>query len=242
MKKTRLHQNLFGLFSVALIFLFFISSCTVCIDGEGPEVRENRELDDFTELEIDLDADVVIHVGNQPAVSISAQENLLKVIRTDVHGNNLVIEARPCINTASRVQIELTVASLSAIKLNGSADITSMDELHSDELELKINGSGNMIADIFTNQLDVKINGSGNVIIAGSAKEADIVINGSGDMRAESLQAYKADIRINGSGDVDINALNDLKVTIKGSGDVEYSGDPAVKTSISGSGSVTKMN
>ena len=242
MKKTRLQKTLLVLFNVAVISLFLASSCTVCADGEGAEVKENRELGDFTELEIDLDADVVIHVGDQPHVSISAQENLHKVISTDVRGNNLVIEARPCINTKGRVQIELTVKSLSIIKLNGSADITAMDEIHSDQLELKINGSGNIMADIFTNQLDAKINGSGNVIIAGTAKEADVVINGSGDVRAESLQAYKADIRINGSGDVDINALNDLKVIVKGSGDVTYSGDPSVKTSISGSGSVTKMN
>jgi len=242
MKTTGLYQTLLGSFSVFIIFMLLVSSCSFCIDGSGPEVKENLELGDFSELEIDLDADVVIHVGNQPSVSISAQENLHKVISTVVRGNNLVIEARPCINTRDRVQIELTVTSLSAIKLNGSADITSMDELHNDELELKINGSGNIMADIFTNQLDVKINGSGNVIIAGSAKEADVVINGSGDVRAESLQAYKADIRINGSGDVDINALNDLKATIKGSGDVTYSGNPSVKTSISGSGSVTKMN
>ncbi|MEE4260995.1 MAG: head GIN domain-containing protein [Bacteroidales bacterium] len=230
-------------FSIVFALIAILaSSCINCIEGEGPEVKETQELDDFNELEVDLDADVVIHIGDRSAVSISSQENLLKAISTDVLGNSLVIGARPCINTEGRVRIEVTTTSLSEIKLNGSADITCMDELHSDDLELKINGSGNIMADIFANQLNVKINGSGNVIIGGSAKEADVVVNGSGDVRAESLQAYKADIRINGSGDVGINALNDLKVTVKGSGDVKYSGDPTLKTSISGSGSVTKLN
>ncbi|MCB2207882.1 MAG: DUF2807 domain-containing protein [Bacteroidetes bacterium] len=242
MKKTRIHQALIRLLSVLMVTLLLFSSCTVCVDGEGPHVKEDRELDEFTELEINLDADVVIQIGDQASVSVSAQENLHKVIHTNVQGNKLTIGSRPCFNTNDRVQIEVTATALSEIKLNGSADVTAMDELHSDVFELKINGSGNIMADIFANQLDVKINGSGNVIIAGSAKEADVVVNGSGDVRAESLQAYKADIRINGSGDVGINALNDLKVTVKGSGDVTYSGDPAVKTSISGSGSITKMN
>ncbi len=196
----------------------------------------------FSELEIDVDADVVIHIGDQHQVDISAQENLLGVISTDVSGNKLKIDAEPCMNSSYPVIIDITTTSLSSIKLNGSADITVMDELHSDDFDLKINGSGNVTADVFTNQLEIKINGSGNVFVSGTAKDADIDINGSGDVRAAMLQAYEADIEINGSGDAGINALNDLRVTVKGSGDVRYSGDPSIKTSISGSGSVTKID
>lgn len=224
------------------MMMLLLSSCGICIEGEGVEAEETRELEVFSELEIDIDADVVIHIGNQPSIDISAQENLLDVIRTDIRGNTLTIDADPCISSSYPINIDITTASLSYIKLNGSADITVLDELHSDDFELKINGSGNITADVFTNDLRVQINGSGNVMVSGTAKDADIVINGSGDVRAAMLQAYQADITINGSGNTGINALNDLKVTVKGSGDVRYSGDPSVKTSISGSGSVTKIN
>jgi len=242
MKKTELNTRCIQCFVAITLMIFLLSSCAICIDGEGVDVEEARELEAFSELEIDIDADVVVHIGDQPSVVISAQENLLDVIRTDVRGGTLIIDAEPCIRSSNPLIIDITAISLSSIQLNGSADITILDELHSDDFDLKINGSGNITTDIFTNDLRIKINGSGDVMISGAAKEADIVINGSGDVWAASLQAYQAHVKINGSGNTSINALNDLKVTVKGSGDVKYSGDPSIKTSISGSGSVTKVD
>lgn len=242
MKKIDLNLQVMKYVGAITLIIFLLSSCGICIEGEGVEADETRELEAFSELEIDIDADVVIHIGDQPSIHISAQENLLDIIRTDARGGTLIIDADPCISSNYPIYIDITTASLSYIKLNGSADITVIDELHSDDFEMKINGSGNITTDVFTNDLKIEINGSGNVMISGSAKDADIVINGSGDVRAAMLQAYQADIKINGSGNTGINALNDLKVTVKGSGDVKYSGDPSVKTSISGSGSVTKIN
>lgn len=235
------NSNMKNLGIIALMILI-LSSCGICIEGEGLEVEETRELEAFSELEIDIDADVVIHIGQQPSIVISAQENLLDIIKTEVRGSALIIDAEPCISTSYPVDIEITTTSLSFIKLNGSADVTLMDDLQNDDFELKINGSGNISADVFTNHLKIKINGSGNVLVSGTAKDAEIVINGSGDVRTDMLQVYEADIEINGSGDVGINVLNDLRVTVKGSGDVNYSGEPSIKTSIAGSGSVTKID
>lgn len=242
MKKINLNFQVMKYVGAITMLIFLLSSCGICIEGEGIETEEKRELEDFSEVEIDIDADVIIHIGNQSSIDISAQENLLDIIRTDVSSGMLIIDANSCISSNYPVNIDISTPSLSYIKLNGSADITVMDELHNDDLEIKINGSGNITADVFANDFRVQINGSGNVMVSGAANDADININGSGDVRAAMLQAYQADIKINGSGNTIINVLNDLKVTVKGSGDVKYSGTPSVKTSISGSGSVTKIN
>lgn len=229
--------------SVILILLvFLISSCNLCFEGAGPIEEETRDLNAFAELELDIDADVVVRIGERHSMTISAQENLLEMISTEVRSGNLTIEADPCISSHYPVNIDIETNSLSSIQLNGSGDITIIDELHADDVDMKINGSGNLTADVFTNDLRIKINGSGDIMLTGTADDADIAINGSGSVNASSLQAYQADVKINGSGNTSINALNSLKVNVKGSGDVKYSGDPTIKTSISGSGSVTKMN
>lgn len=227
---------------ILILLIFLISSCNLCFEGTGPIEEDKRDLMAFTELELDIDADVVVRIGESHSLTISAQENLLDVISTEVRSGKLTIEADPCISSNYPVNIDVETNSLSSIKLNGSGDITIIDELHADDVDMKINGSGNLTADVFTNDLRIKINGSGDVMLTGTADDADIAINGSGSINGSGLQAYQVYIKINGSGNTSINALNSLKVNVKGSGDVRYSGDPTIKTSISGSGSVTKMN
>lgn len=228
--------------STLILIAFMLSSCTICIDGKGVKEEEERVLDNFSELEINIDANVLIRIGDEPSVTISTQENLLDAITSDVRGETMIIKSDPCIRSDYPIDIEITTNSLARIELNGSAVITALDELHSDDFNLKINGSGNVNVEVFTNDLRMKINGSGNIMINGAAQDVDIVINGSGDVFASELDSYKSNIRINGSGDASINAINYLNVSVSGSGDVKYSGNPTIETSISGSGSIRKVN
>jgi hypothetical protein len=222
--------------------LFLVSSCNICIEGTGPEKEVTVDLEAFTELEVDVNADVLVRMGETPSLTISAQENLLDIITTEVTSQRLTIEADPCVSSAYPIKIDVVTNALNSVHINGSADVTILDEIYADEVDIKINGSGNVTADVFTNDLSIKINGSGDVMLSGAAESAGIGINGSGDVKAMDLQAYEANVKVNGSGNTRINVLNSLRVNVKGSGDVKYSGNPSVKTSITGSGSVTKID
>lgn len=235
-------QTYIKLSALSIFILSLLASCNMCIEGAGPETEVTTELREFDELQVEINSDVTIRIGEEYSVTISAQENLLEIINAEVHSGRLTIESDPCISSAYPVNIDIVTSKLTFVQINGSADVTVIDEIYADEMDIKINGSGNVTADVFTNDLGVTINGSGNVMLSGAAEYAGIVINGSGDVRAHDLQATEANVKVNGSGNTNIKALNSLKVNIKGSGDVKYSGDPFVKTSIAGSGAVTKID
>ena len=234
------HKIFSSLFLLSIVIIF--SSCEPCIEGRGEIVSEVRELNDFTQLEIDVPADVLIHIGEFPKVSIQTHENIIGKIKTRIKGKTLVIEANPCINNFEKLRIDLVVKELNGISLNGSGSVKSKTQLKSDNFKAQINGSGNLSIDLFANSVKAKINGSGNMIVNGTTKNLDIKINGSGDFKGLGLLAYETTVVVNGSGNSKINTKNSLDVDIKGSGTVVYSGDPKIKIDIIGSGKVKKMD
>lgn len=217
------------------------SSCEQCIEGKGEIVSEVRDLEDFSQIKINVPADVLIHIGEFPKASIQTHENLIGKIKTRIKGKTLIIEANPCINNLDKLRIDLVVKELNGISLNGSGSVKTKTQIKTGDFKAEVNGSGNLSVDLFSNSVKAKINGSGNMIVNGTTKDLDIRINGSGDFKGLGLLAYETSVEVNGSGNAKINTKNSLDVEIKGSGTITYKGDPKIKSDIIGSGELKKI-
>ena len=229
------------MFSFGIIISSGFTSCESCIVGNGPLIVENREVEPYSKLDVNIPAYVKIKPGENLSVRIEAQENLLPRITTLVSGKTLVIKSRPCLDSDEPIRIDLVVPMLTSIDINGSASVKITEMMNTENFMVGINGSGEFGGDVFANSVEADINGSGDIIINGSAKKLEVEINGSGDFSGLGLKTFEADVVIRGSGDVKVNALNKLHAEVLGSGDVSYVGNPEISSSIKGSGQVSKM-
>ena len=190
--------------------------------GNGQYVTQRRPIGNFRAIEVRDPADVEVRVGARPSITITADGNLLPLLRTGVRdGNKLVIESVRSYRTRRAPRITITVPQLSAFAIRGSGDAT-IDGVNSASLALAISGSGDIRARGRTGSLSVAISGSGDVDASGvAARDAAVVISGSGD----------ALVRASGA----------LTGVTQGSGDVRYIGRPAsVAVRTAGSGSVVQ--
>ena len=102
-------------------------------------------------------------------------------------------------------------------------------------------GSGDVEAEsISTDELAVKINGTGNVEISGQADTQDGDISGSGDYQAEDLESKRAEVDVGGTGSATVNVSDELDAEASASGAIEYIGDPTVRQDVSGTGEVSE--
>jgi hypothetical protein len=187
--------------------------------GSGKIETETRSVGEFDRIQIDLGANVRVHVGEPQKLTIAIDDNLLDNVTTTVHARTLEISSRKSFSTDNDCTAEIWVPSLESIECNGSGEI-EVRGLNGDNFSYELNGSGDFNAYGKVDQLDISVNGSGNV-----------------DTRR--LVAQEAKIDISGSGDVKVNAKKTLDVEISGSGSLEYVGTPEhISQSISGSGSV----
>jgi len=254
------------LYIILLAGLFLATGCDgpsilPCENGDGSRISEVRAETGFDKVRLDLPGDVFISQGSTFGIEITAQENILDEIETEVLGSMLSISNSRCIRSYKTIRIDITMPEISALEVDGSGDIYVLDHFTGSSLDLyvkgsgsidmlgdaqkvyvEVDGSGDISLDTQAEEIQTRIKGSGDVFITGVVDVHNIDMDGSGNLEAFDLLSDICDIRISGSGDADLNVATSLKVKIRGSGDVRYRGTPTVDADITGSGELQSVN
>lgn len=239
MKTTR------GILSIAALALL----TTACnkqfgwIKGKGPTETEIRTVTGFNKIALDMDAEVKYEQDSVYYVEVSAQENILGVLRTEVSAGELKIDTKRWVRKSNPITLIIHSPEIHGLTISGSGNISVTNPVTTNWLDIKISGSGNVyLASLQTQELETTISGSGDVTInSGNANNEKFKISGSGDIDARYLTTQNAACTISGSGNMTIEVIQSLDATISGSGSIKYAGNPAVNAHISGSGSVTHL-
>ncbi len=227
--------------TAALIIALFLFNACNCIEGEGPRIEEMRDVDYFNKIELRMSADVYLKQDSNLNVQVRAQQNILEVLETRVDGKKLIIDTKGnCVRTSGGVEVFISLPMLESLEVDGSGSFSSTGSFTLDNIDLEINGSGDIQLDLIANRIDTDISGSGSVRLSGTAQSHKIDITGSGNVSAFELTSYRAGVDVSGSGDCELQVHKKLDVKISGSGNVYYKGSPDIKTRVSGSGSVDK--
>jgi hypothetical protein len=214
---------------IALLISIFFASCRKhSLTGEGPVVNETRELPSFTSVVADGSIDVVVHPSNANRAVVSGYSNLVPQYETEVNSSGkLRLKFRDkFINVHhNNIKVDVYTTGISSYTINGSGNTTIRQGLTAENMDLDINGSG----DIHVEQ---------NKFLNMNCK-----VNGSGNIHAQSCTTDHANVNISGSGNVKLTVLKTLSVRISGSGDVDYWGSPQItKMDVSGSGDIKKRD
>ena len=191
------------------------------IKGTGNIISENRELTNFSSINLIRSIDVNIKFSDKYNCTVISDNNLIPNIKTEVVNNNLQISINKNYSSTKGLAVNVNALEYDEASISGSGDIDIID-FKNDYLALNISGSG-----------DITANGEVQTLIA--------KISGSGDIISTELISKSATITINGSGDAKIWANDSISAQINGSGDIEYYGNPTnVESKINGSGDIIK--
>jgi hypothetical protein len=228
-----------------LLLLVLFSSCNFMggrrVHGNGNPGSQTRNIGSFNALRVLGSMDVVLSPGQEYAVKVEADENLLPYILTDKDGDALVIRTRNGYNLQSRsaIKVYVTAPALEDIVISGSGSVISNGTLALDRpLKIDVSGSGDVKLAVNAPNVTTEATGSGNLILIGNTKDFSTEINGSGEVHCFNLLSENTKVAISGSGSAEVYASKQLEVHISGSGDVAYKGTPAIDQHVSGSGSV----
>ena len=214
------------------------------IRGTGTNVTETKDITGFDKLDLSIDADIFYTQDSIYKVEISAQQNILAVLKTEVNRSTLSFDYRRNVWDHNKVKITIHSPNLNELNISGSGDITVQNSLTAQTLDLNISGSGNVYLPSLTAQtLKATISGNGDVKISGGSLTSESFhVSGSGTIDAENIQTESCTLKVSGSGDITVNVTESLDVHISGSGDVRYRGKPSVTSDISGSGRLIHLD
>jgi hypothetical protein len=225
---------------IAVLTLLLLNSFTM---PDLPK-EEVRKLETFSGIGISISADVFYTPGNNHEIRIEGDDRDVDDLITEVRDGFLQVKYPPSWNIRrSKLTIYISSKELEAVKISGSARFEAATPVSSDEMELAMSGSGNMLFEkLVCDEASVKISGSGDIqLLNGSADELDARISGSGKLNAETFEVNEFSAGISGSGSARITVKEDLESRISGSGKVYYHGTPRINSTSSGSGKVVAL-
>ncbi len=262
-KKTTDMKKL--LIPICAFMMMFSCDSLDFIEGIGPVVDQELNLDSFDKISTDCSFDVVIEQGSTQKVVASGQQNIIDRLRTNVVNDEWLIDLDNGNYRDFDLTIHITMPNVEALTIDGSGDITLREDFKLDDLNVRIDGSGEFtledqmivenelaitvdgsgetyLQDVSAKRIDVFVDGSGDMTLRGNCDDLDIKVSGSGDVMAFALEAISVDIDTNASGDCEVKAIDELIVDIDGSGDVFYKGKPAISSRVNGSGRLRNAN
>ncbi len=206
-----------ALITVALL----VTACSVT-RGSGQLTTESRPVSGFTKVELSGTGELAIEKTGTESLSISAEDNILPLLTSEVAGDTLTLGTKPnsSIVPTKPITYSLTVKDLTGLAVSGSGSVR--------------------VSNVTTTSLSIKISGSGAIAADGNVNDQDLEISGSGHYLADGLTSKAVKARISGSGTASVAAADVLDVEISGSGSLTYSGNPQVTQEISGSGKLIK--
>ena len=182
------------------------------VSCKGEVMVKNLDLKDFTSIEVNGSAQIIISQQEDFEVSVRANKDVFDYLDYKVRGGTLYIETKDGVNLLARVyDVIISLPLVENVRINGSGDLTLKDDYSADTaLTLKVNGAGDLnmdsvevpalhiqvngagdiqVKDADVNTLAVSVNGAASAAVAGKADVAFFKLTGAASMDARHLEA-----------------------------------------------------
>jgi hypothetical protein len=243
------------------LIVVVLSGCTV-IEGSGVPAEEARQVDGFSAVSNTTQVNVSVVPGDEAAVLVYCDDNIVDAIETRSRGSWL--EIRTPDNTSLRPHttcgVDVTAPTLRALDASGSGstlaegewpDLEDVSSSGSGDVRaigwmpalvrVDSSGSGRLKVDgIDAGDVHIDNSGSGGIDAYGSAHQVSLDSSGSGGIDAMDLDAVDGEVDSSGSGDVRLFATGHVRIDLSGSGNVVVGGGASKDVDDSGSGDVVE--
>lgn len=232
MKTGRLH-------SIWLLAVFvFLSGCKKenmgdCLKAVGNQLVVTRALEPFTRMEVEDGITVVFRFDEEHRAEVSAGENLIDLIETEVRDETLFIRNRNVCNWVRPLDTQISVvvfcAELRELISRGYGTIESGDTITQPFFAVEQWDASSTIR-LRLNTQEVYIlshTGPADYFCTGQSDFLYAYNSSMGILRLEEVAAQEVQVWNRGVGDIHVNASQKASILIDRVGDVYYHGNPA---------------
>jgi hypothetical protein len=244
----------------AVVFLLVLSALlmTACVPvpailgrryvvhGSGFVIAEYRPVGGFDRVSLRDIGLVILTQGDEDALTVETDDNLLPFVKTEVREGTLVLSfgdetGKASLRTSHGIKYYLSVKEIAGLEVADSGNFQAAS-LDVDHLEIVVRDSGDLEVDsLKARTLEARISDSGEARLAGQVQTQDVTVRDSGDYVAGELRSQADTAVVSDSGDATLWTSETLDVTISDSGDVSYYGNPRVRQRITDSGKLTSL-
>ena len=189
------------------------------VKGSGNVKSEIRDAVDFKKIEAGGAVRIFITAQKDFSVEISADDNILPLIKTEVSGDTLKIYSNDRISPKNEIRVNISLPMLENLDISGA--------------------SGAEVTNVTADQLKLEASGASKIKIDGTSKSLNGDASGASSIDAENLKTEDADVEASGASKITVSPTGNLKADASGASNVYYTGEPrSVEKKSSGASSV----
>jgi hypothetical protein len=204
-----------------LAFLSIAAGCDLPIWGNGNPVTREREIAEFTAIEVSMAIDVDLEVVGESSgaarrkqaggttARLRCDSNLVDRIETVVEDGVLYVRAEDddeSLNPRSTCELVVATSRLEKIEVYGPGTIVA-------------NG-------IDSTELVVEVEGPAELMVAGVVEHLDVDLEGPAELDAESLEARSVDLVAEGPVEAEVRVTESCSLVIEGPAEIDVHGHP----------------
>lgn len=179
-------------------------------DRSNDTVKETRDVAAFTKIHIKGAIKLLVNGGEDQSLDVEVDEDFVDHLITKVIDGTLVIDmtkkGKKKHWNGPKVEVKISMQTLESIELDGAMDAAFTN----------LNGS----------DLNVDINGAGNLEIEGTCGTLTVHLSGAGNVEAEDFKCKNADLKLSGVGNIEAYATESANVRLAGLGNIDVYGSP----------------
>ena len=160
---------------IAALAVTIFSSCRFgCVKGSGHQVTESRKVTDFKRIDISGGFKVNLKQDSSLNVTINADDNLMKYIRSNVDGDRLRIYTKRNLCGSGEIMINIGVKNLEELKGSGAVEFDSDGKLVTKDLHIRLSGAGKINMDLNAAEVFTEGSGSTDIVLKGQASSHNV--------------------------------------------------------------------
>jgi hypothetical protein len=191
------------------------------VKGSGVAVTETRAVAPFTAIDATGVGKLRLRVGETDSLKVTADDNILPLIKSEVKNGVLVLSTRGASNSKTHIVFEATAKTIRRLENSGTIAIDASG----------FNGG----------ELAVEASGVGSIALSGRVDSLTAQLSGVGSLDADGLVADVVKTDLSGVGSASVRAEKAISGNVSGIGSLTWKGAATeVSTQVSGIGRVTK--
>jgi hypothetical protein len=212
------------------------------------EGTEQREVSAFNRIDFRGIGRLVLSQGEKQSVSVTASEDVLPHVRTEVRAGVLIISFRWWLGMLFRIsemrtlEVKLVLEKLAGLKVSGAGIVESRERIQVEEMDMHLSGAGEIRLELYGRRIGTHLTGAGRIVLWGEVDEQDIRLTGAGSVQTERLVTRRAQIHSSGAGECSVHATESLDARLSGAGSIRYLGNPKIQSRMTGLGTLTSMD
>ncbi len=213
------------------------------VKGNGKVKLETRNINEkFTKVEANEGLNVTIEQSKSTEVILEADENLLKLIETEVENGILKLSTKEQIGNYEELNVKIKMPIIQALTAESGSDLKTINTLKGSKIELESSSGSSLTVTLSYENVTANSQSGSDLNIAGVALKLKTNSDSGSSLNAENLTVNEVISNANSGSDTKVNAVVSLKADANSGGNIQYKKQPKTieKTEDSG-GSVSKM-